>query len=47
MNVIPAPIRDVYAFSIILYYAIAYVYHQGGCLDYFPDRVEDQTIFIF
>ena len=44
MNVIPVPFRDAYPFGGALHCATADVYREGGCEDYFPNRVEDPTL---
>lgn len=44
MNVIPVPFRDAYPFGGALHCATADVYREGGCEDYFPNRVEDATL---
>ena len=44
MNVVPVHIRDAYAFGGGLHCSTADVYREGGCLDYFPNRVKDDTL---
>lgn len=44
MNVIPCDLRDAYPFGGGLHCSTADVYREGGCEDYFPNRVADPTI---
>lgn len=47
MNVIPVPFRDAYPFGGGLHCATADVYREGDCQDYFPNQVDDPTLFTF
>ncbi len=44
MNVIPCDLRDAYPFGGGLHCSTADVYREGGCEDYFPNRVKDPTL---
>ena len=44
MNVIPCDLRDAYPFGGGLHCCTADVYREGGCEDYFPNRVKDTTL---
>ena len=44
MNVIPCDLRDAYPFGGGLHCCTADVYREGGCEDYFPNRVKDSTL---
>ena len=44
MNVVPVDLRDAYPFGGGLHCSTADVYREGGCEDYFPNRVKDDTL---